>query len=267
VTTTSPSPLDQPFLGLDQGILPALPENLSLEEERTARLRDLALAFRLFGWLGFGEGIAGHITVRDPLEPDTLWVNGFGVSFRAMTVADLVRISPDGRVLEGRHPVVRAAYCIHEQVHRARRDVICAAHAHSLYGKTLASLHGRIEPLTQDSCAFYNDHGLYRDYGGAVRDLEEGKRIATALGTNKAVILANHGLLTVGATVRSTAWWFVTLERTCHSQLTAYAAGTPQLIDDVTAASVYADSGSEMAGWMAAGPLWSDAERMWGSEI
>ena len=265
--TTTDNLQDTPFLGTDQGLWPDVPQPLSPPDERAARKRDLALAFRLFGWLGFGEGIAGHITARDPIEPDTLWVNGFGVSFREMTVADLVRIGPGGRVLDGRHPVGRAAFCIHEQVHLARPDVIAAAHAHSLHGKTIAALHQDIQPLTQDACAFFRDQSIYREYGGVVRDREEGRRIAANLGQHKAVVLANHGLLTVGASVRSAAWWFITLERTCQSQLLAHASGAPQPIDDVTAAAVYADNGSEIAGWMAAGPLWRDAERQWGAEI
>jgi len=74
----------------------------------------------------------------------------------------------------------------------------------------------------------YGDHSLFDDYTGVVLDLEEGKRLAHALGGNKAVILSNHGLLTVGQTsVDEAAWWFITMERTCQAQLLAEAAGTP----------------------------------------
>src|SRR3712207_1266495 len=86
-------------------------------------------------------------------------------------------------------------------------------------------------PITQDACAFYNDQGLFDDYTGVVLDVEEGKRIAHALGDHKAVILRNHGLLTVGQTVDAAVWWFVTMERSSQAQLLAKAAGTPVLID------------------------------------
>ena len=82
-------------------------------------------------------------------------------------------------------------------------DIIGAAHTHSTYGRALSSLGELLEPITQDVCAFYNDHSLFDDYTGVVTDIEEGKRIAHALGDNKAVILRNHGLLT-GGTSRST---------------------------------------------------------------
>ena len=95
----------------------------------------------------------------------------------------------------------KAAFAIHSQVHAARPDVVAAAHAHSVHGKAWSSLAPTARPLTQDACAFYGDHALFDDYTGVVYDVEEGKRIAHALGANKAVILSNHGLLTVGPDV------------------------------------------------------------------
>ena len=125
-----------------------------------------------------------------------------------------------------------AAFAIHSQVHAARPDMdVAAAHAHSVYGKACSSLGRLLDPITQDACAFYGDHALFDDYTGVVLDTEEGERIAHALGENKAAILRNHGLLTVGESVDEAAWWFITMERTCQAQLLAEAAGTPVLID------------------------------------
>ena len=89
--------------------------------------------------------------------------------------------------------------------------------------------------ITQDVCAFYNDHSVYADFGGVVLDLEEGDRIAAALGHRKAVILQNHGLLTVGQTVDEAAWWYITMERSCQVQLMAEAAaaGTREPIKQI----------------------------------
>ncbi len=108
--------------------------------------------------------------------------------------------------------------------------MVAAAHAHSLYGKTWASLGRLLDPLTQDACSFYQDHALFDDYTGVVLDLNEGQRIAQTLGERKAAILRNHGLLTVGHSVDETAWWFITMERSCQVQLMAEAAGKPLLI-------------------------------------
>jgi ribulose-5-phosphate 4-epimerase/fuculose-1-phosphate aldolase len=154
-----------------------------------------------------------------------------------------------------------AAVAIHCAVHAARPDVVAAAHAHGPYGKTLSSLGMGIEPLTQDACAFYEDFGVYDDYRGVVLDDEEGQRIGRALGQHKAVILRNHGMLTVGESVDSAAWWFLTLERTAQSQLMAYSAAAglgskPIQIRPEEAEATKGQVGFELAGWFQFQPIW-----------
>jgi ribulose-5-phosphate 4-epimerase/fuculose-1-phosphate aldolase len=229
----------------------------SLEDERRHRKQRLAAALRLFGEFGFDEGIAGHITARDPEWPDHFWVNPLGMNFKLIRVKDLILVNNRGEVVDGNWPVNAAAFAIHSQIHAARPDVVAAAHAHSVHGKAWSSLRRQLDPLTQDSCAFYGDHAVFGDYTGAVLELEEGKRIAHALGPNKAVILSNHGLLTVGQTsVDEAAWWFITMERTCQAQLLAEAAGTPVLIDPEQAEKTAPQVGPPMAGWRAFQPLY-----------
>ncbi len=237
--------------------MPELPTFATVEEERTHRKQRLAAAFRLFSRFGFDEGVAGHITARDPERTDHFWVNPFGMHFSHIRVSDLLLVNDKGEVVEGKLPVNRAAFAIHSQVHAARPDVIGAAHAHSLYGKTWSSLGRLLDPLTQDACAFYGDHALFDDFTGVVYDTEEGKRIATALGHHKAAILRNHGLLTVGQTVDEAAWWFITMERTCQSQLLAEAAGTPIKIDPDNAALTQQQVGNCSAGWFQFQPLYA----------
>ena len=103
-------------------------------------------------------------------------------------------------------------------------------------------------------CAFYNDHALFDDYTGVVLDLEEGKRIAHALGDAKAVILRNHGLLTAAGSVEAAVWWFVTMERSCQAQLLAMSAGEPVHIDDDCATLTHSQVGSEWAGRLVSSP-------------
>jgi ribulose-5-phosphate 4-epimerase/fuculose-1-phosphate aldolase len=226
-------------------------------DERRHRKQRLAAAFRLFGQFGFDEGVAGHITARDPEQLDHFWVNPFGMNFKQIRVKDLLLVNERGDVVHGDWPVNAAAFAIHSQVHAARPDVVAAAHAHSVYGKAWSSLRRPLDPLTQDSCAFYGDHGVFDDYTGVVLDLEEGKRIAAALGGHKAVILSNHGLLTVGQTsVDEAAWWFITMERTCQAQLLAEAAGEPVLIDPEQAEKTAGQVGGRYSGWISFQPLY-----------
>ena len=226
------------------------------EEERRHRKQRLAAAFRLFGQFGFDEGVAGHITARDPERLDHFWVNPLGMNFKQIRVRDLLLVNDQGDVVEGDWPVNKAAFVIHSQIHAARPDVVSAAHAHSVYGKSWSSLRRTLDPLTQDSCAFYGDHAVFDDYTGVVLDLEEGKRIAHALGERKAAILSNHGLLTVGRSVDEAAWWFITMERTCQAQLLAESAGTPVHIDAEQAEKTAEQVGNHIAGWFSFQPLY-----------
>jgi ribulose-5-phosphate 4-epimerase/fuculose-1-phosphate aldolase len=244
-------------IAVGTGLAMPLPQTFeTVEEERLHRKVQLAAAFRMFSKANLDEGVAGHVTARDPEFPDSYWVNPFGLHFSLIKQSDLVRVNHAGEVVEGDRAVNGAAVAIHCAVHAARPDVIAAAHAHGLHGKTLSSLPMGIEPLTQDSCAFFEDVGVYEDFTGVVLDPEEGKRIGAALGEHKAVILRNHGMLTVGQSVESAAWWFITLERTAQSQLMAYAAGTPTQIDRENALATRETVGGEFAGWFQWQPLW-----------
>jgi len=236
--------------------MPMPPTFNDVAEERQHRKERLAAGFRLFSRFGFDEGVAGHITARDPEREDCFWVNPFGMHFGHIRASDLLLVSHEGEVVEGDRAVNGAAFAIHSQVHAARPDAVAAAHSHSVYGKAWSSLGRLLDPITQDSCSFYDDHGLFDDYTGVVLDLEEGKRIAHALGENKAAILRNHGLLTVGHSVDEAVWWFITMERTCQAQLLAEAAGTPISIDAEMASLTSKQVGSHFAGWFSFQPLY-----------
>jgi ribulose-5-phosphate 4-epimerase/fuculose-1-phosphate aldolase len=227
----------------------------SPEQERLHRKQRLAAGFRLFSKFGFDEGVAGHITARDPERLDHFWVNPFGMHFGHIRVSDLILVNHEGEVVEGDMPVNGAAFAIHSQVHAARPDVVAAAHAHSVYGKSWSALGRLLDPITQDACAFYDDHALFDDYTGVVLDIEEGKRIAHALAGNKAAILRNHGNLTVGRSVDEAVWWFITMERSCQAQILASSVGEPVVIDSEMAKLTSNQVGSHLAGWFSYQPL------------
>src|SRR5579863_1320939 len=231
------------------------PVFVTAAEERLHRKRMLAAAFRLFSRFGFDEGVAGHITARDPEKLDHFWVNPFGMHFSQIRASDLIMVNHRGEVVEGKYPVNGAAFAIHSRVHSARPDVIAAAHAHSMHGKSWATLGRLLDPITQDACAFYEDHAVFADFTGVVYETSEGQRIAQALGNRKAAILRNHGLLTVGETVDEAVWWFVTMDRSCHAQLLAEASGEPVPIDAAHAAATREQVGSHLAGWFQCQPL------------
>src|ERR1700726_3453967 len=236
--------------------VPQPPKFATAAEERLHRKRMLAAAFRLFSLFGFDEGFAGHITARDPERLDHFWVNPFGMHFGEIRASDLILVNHRGEVVEGQHAVNQAAFAIHSRVPVARPDVAAPSHSPSIYGKAWALLGRLPDPITQDACAFYEDHGLFREFSGVVYEKSEGERIAQALGNFKAAILLNHGLLTVGHTVDEAAWWFITMDRSCQAQLLAEAAGKPIAIDRENALVTRGQVGTPVAGWFQFQPLW-----------
>ena len=120
--------------------MPLQPTFPSALAERSWSLEHMAGAFRLFGKLGFGEGAAGHISLRDPVNPEWMWINPYGLHFSQIRVSDLVCVDEEGFVLSevgARRPVNTAGVHIHRELHRARPDIKAACHAH--YGRTKAS--------------------------------------------------------------------------------------------------------------------------------
>ena len=231
------------------------------ERERLYRKQRLAAGFRLFARHGFALGDAGHITARDPERPDCFWVNPAGMHFSRVTVSELMLVSDRGEILEPPRSFPAqlnpAAFAIHSELHKARRDVTAAAHAHSIHGMAWSTLGRLLDPLTQDSAAFHDDHALFTDFSGMVLETSEGARIAQALGPRQAVILQNHGLLTVGGSVESAVWRFISLDSCCQVQLLAEAAGRPHAIPAAVARLTASQLGSERAGLDAFEPYWA----------
>ncbi|KAJ7795898.1 class II aldolase/adducin domain protein [Mycena olivaceomarginata] len=172
-----------------------------------------------------GRAFSGHITVRDPIRPDCFWVNPFPSA--------LLLVNHQGEIFEesgqkdGPFRILNtAAFMIHSAIHSARPDVTCAAHSHSTHGKAFSALGRKLDPMNQDVCAFYNDHVLYKQYNDIVLDEVEGKAITEALGSKKAAILQNHGLLVATSSIEATLHFYITLERSCGVQLWVHAAAT-----------------------------------------
>lgn len=237
-----------------------IPVQPTIELERLYRKQRLAAGYRLFGRNGFDMGGAGHITARDPELTDHFWVNPLGVHFSRIKVSDLMLVSHEGRIVEPPRRAAprlnRAAFAIHSELHKARPDVVAAAHSHSLYGKAWSAVGRLLEPLTQDSAAFYDDHALFEEFSGVVLDTSEGRKIAEALGPKKAVILQNHGILTVGQTVEAAVWRYIALENACQVQLLAEAAGPTKPMPEAVARHTAGQVGTEVGGFYAFQPYW-----------
>jgi ribulose-5-phosphate 4-epimerase/fuculose-1-phosphate aldolase len=218
-----------PLEAISQGVsLPGIPKYVSFDEHRRDMLQHMAGAFRVFARKGYTEGMAGHISVRDPENPHTFWTNPLGKHFALLKASDMILVDYAGVAIGGNmsRPANAAGFMIHSAVHKARPDVIAACHTHSPHGKAWSTFARPLEMLNQDICYLYGEaQAVYKEFGGIVFDEQEGIRLAAALGEKgKGMILRNHGLLTVGTTVDEAAYLYTLMERSCEVQLLAEAA-------------------------------------------
>ncbi|KAL5352775.1 hypothetical protein ACLOAV_002723 [Pseudogymnoascus australis] len=234
----------------------------NIEDQRTYQKQHLAVAFRVFARQGFDEGVAGHISLRDPLNPEHFWINPLSTHFSQIRVSDLVLVNEHGEVQpEGAQAAINGpAFAIHSEIHKARPDLNAACHAHSVYGKAFSCFGRPIEMIYQDALRFYNDLAVYPRYGGTVISTEEGERIARSLGSCRSIILQNHGMITCGATVDEAAFLFIALDRCCHAQLLANAASGPGweriVIGKEEAEMAHKKSGNSSKMWLAFQPYY-----------
>lgn len=204
----------------------------SSDDERRYRKQRLAAAVRMFGKYGFGEGISGHISVRDPENRELFWVNPFGVSFRRVRVSDLICVDAKGVVVEGKRSVNPSAFAIHSEIHQRCPNSGGIAHGHTAFSRGLGALGRLLQPIDQESAAFFKNQVLYDSYDGPAIGVEQGRQIATILGSNTAMLLQHHGLITKGDSLEEAVHWFFTFESCARVQLLAAAAGELRVMND-----------------------------------
>ncbi len=196
----------------------------SVEEIRAERKQQVALGYRILASQRWGDLGDGHISARDPERSDCFWMLRYGPSYHEACVRDLVLVGPDGELVEGEGPINRAAYYIHHPILVARPDAVSATHVHTGWGTPFSAEVRPIEPITQEACVFFEDHGIFDDEEVQVQSVDGGKRIAAALAGHRAVILRNHGLLTVGRRVDESVGLFVQMERVAEAHMKAREA-------------------------------------------
>jgi ribulose-5-phosphate 4-epimerase/fuculose-1-phosphate aldolase len=220
-----------------------------LAGERLRRQNETVAGYRIFASHGWGDDGSGHISARDPQHTDSFWLLRYGVAFAKATVADLVLVGPGGAAITagGRDAGINeAAFCIHAPIHRARPDVVSVAHTHTAYGTPFAALARPIRATSQEACAFHDDQAVFEGEELDVLDVRVGARLAQALGEHRLLILANHGLLTVGATVGQAVGFFVLAERAAEVEIKAGAGA--RVVSDSSAAAVHCSVGAPSQG-------------------
>ncbi|MBK1659640.1 class II aldolase/adducin family protein [Paracraurococcus ruber] len=194
---------------------------------------DLAACYRLVDLYEMSDLIANHVSVRVPGE-DAFLINAYGMLYEEITASSLMKIDYDGNVLlapdfpgETQYGVNRAGFVIHSAIHRAKPDIHCVAHTHTWAGMAVSTLECGLLPNTQTSMRFA--HVSYHDFSGVVLDLSEQERLVRDLGDNNAMILRNHGLLTVGHTIPEAFNALHRLELSCRTQIAAMSCNSPMI--------------------------------------
>jgi ribulose-5-phosphate 4-epimerase/fuculose-1-phosphate aldolase len=205
--------------------------NVKSMRERVSRAEwqtrvDLAACYRLVHHYGMDDLVYNHISARVPGEEGHFLINAYGMTYDEVTASSLVKVDFDGNIVQDSgtgYGINRAGFVIHSAVHRGRPDVACVIHTHTPAGMAVSAMECGLQPLTQNAM-FFSGVG-YHDYEGPAVDLDEQKRLVSDLGRHVAMILRNHGLLAVGATIPEafiTLYW---LERACQAQVLAFSSG------------------------------------------
>src|SRR5210317_1992293 len=145
---------------------PDIPEFTNVEDERRYRKERLVAACRAFSLWGFDYGFAGHLTVRDPEHTELYWTNPMCVPFSEVKVSNLILADHKGHVLEGDYAINQAGFVLHGAAHEMHPDIVAMCHAHTEYGTTFASLGKPLAPISQDACAFFEDHAVVLEEAG-----------------------------------------------------------------------------------------------------
>ncbi|MHA7683061.1 class II aldolase/adducin family protein [Cupriavidus sp. PET2-C1] len=196
------------------------------EAEQQVR-EDLAAAYRLVALYGMDDSIYTHISARVPGTEDRFLINPFGMLFRDITASSLVCIDLDGNIISGPpgQDVNPAGFTIHSAVHAARHDAVCVLHTHTVAGVAVSSLACGLQPSNQWALQFH-DRVSYHDFEGIALDHEERVRLVADLGPDKrALILRNHGLVTLGRSVAEAFILMHNLERACRVQVAIQSSG------------------------------------------
>jgi ribulose-5-phosphate 4-epimerase/fuculose-1-phosphate aldolase len=187
---------------------------------------DLAACYRLMAEYDMVEMVANHISARVPGTENEFLINPYGMLYEEITASSLIRIDIEGNVLFNatEYGVNQAGYVIHSAIHKVRHDVDCIIHTHTLAGMAVSAMKCGILPIAQSSMRFRDI--AYHDFEGVALRLDERERLCESLGNREAMVLRNHGLLTVGPSIPECFNNMYRLERACQLQVMAMSCNT-----------------------------------------
>lgn len=208
------------------------PENDQISEEEWKARQELAACYRVFAMLGWDESIYNHITVRVPGEKGAFLINPFGLHFSEVKASNLIKIDIDGNKLcDSEYPVNKAGFVQHSLFHRNLHDAHCIIHTHTTATMAVCALEGGLQPINFYACNFMGRLSYHTFEGITVRE-EEGERLLENLGSNRILMLRNHGPVVLGPTLPIAFVQYWVLQRACEIQVATLSMGKPILVPD-----------------------------------
>lgn len=209
---------------------------------------DLAACYRLCALNQWDDLIYTHISAAVPGEPNHYLINPFGMQFEEITASNLLKVNLQGELQGGQTGKVNpTGFAIHGAIHGARPDAHCVMHLHNTAGIAVSAQRDGLLPISQHAMRFMG-HLAYHDYEGVALTQAEGVRLTSNLGNHPAMLLRNHGTLTVGRTIGEAYVVMATLIKACEIQIATQSSAnlftpTPTVIDK--AAAELHDGGAE----------------------
>lgn len=202
---------------------------------------ELAACYRLIAHYRMADLIYTHATLRLPDQDSRFLINPYGLLWEEISASSLVTIDLDGnKIGDNPYRVNRAGFVIHSAIHSARHDALCVIHTHTKAGMAVSSLQEGLLPLNQIALGL-EPHVAYHDYEGIALDLEERARIIADLGNKRALVLRNHGLLTVGRSVAEAFNLMYYLNLACEIQVATLSMNREIKLPDVSVRSGVAE--------------------------
>jgi len=212
---------------------------LNMTEAEWSQRVNLAAAYRLVALFGWDDLVDTHISARVPGPEHHFLINPYGLLFEEITASSLIKVDLYGNQLsESEYSINPAGFTIHSAIHEVREDAGCVLHTHTPAGMAVSALDCGLLPLNQTAMRFHGSVG-YHDFEGVAVDTDERARLVADLGDNDALILRNHGLLTVGSTIGEAFVNMQRLEKACVTQMLTLSANSklrypPQEVIDHT---------------------------------
>ncbi|MBI28831.1 MAG: Decarboxylase NovR [Alphaproteobacteria bacterium MarineAlpha5_Bin11] len=198
--------------------------NKKFEKNEWNNRLNLAACYHLADHFGFSDVIWNHITAKTSENKETFLINEFGLRYDEITASNLVEIDSSGNVIGNDRPINDTGFIIHGAIHKSRKDISCVMHTHSRAGLAISTLREGLIPMIQDA-AFLYKRVSYHNWEGMSTQTEECERLAKSLGSNKVMILRNHGLLTCGETIAEAFMLMYYLDRACKNQIDVMSTG------------------------------------------